>query len=399
MMMSGVYLKDLGADNILIGMTGALQLPWTLKFAWAPLIDFYGKKKNWITNAQIILAILLGVLAATTYTQDPIRVGIAAMAFIALASATHDAAIDGYYLEALTKPQQALFVGVRNTAFRLSMIFGSGGMVCVAGMLASSMGKTNAWFTSFAIMAVVMLLLFLLHKFYLPDSSKMGDSAGAQHQQTVSADEYFMAIWSYFQQPGSFAIVLYILLFRLGDAMVMKMITPFLQDPRSAHGMGLTVAQIGTVFGTVGVCFLLLGGLLGGFLVSKQGLKRWFWPATLLMNSTILLYFMLAFFHPSSIVWIYIVNSLEQFGYGFGMASYTVFLLSTVKQEYKAAHYAVASALMAVGLMGPNMASGYLQQSLGYANFFLMSFFLTIPGMISIFFLPLWKKEDPEPAT
>jgi PAT family beta-lactamase induction signal transducer AmpG len=181
--------------------------------------------------------------------------------------------------------------------------------------------------------------------------------------------------------------------------MVMKMITPFLQDPRSAHGMGLTVAQIGTVFGTVGVCFLLLGGILGGFLVSKQGLKRWFWPATLLMNSTILLYFMLALFHPSSIVWIYIVNSLEQFGYGFGMASYTVFLLSTVKQEFKAAHYAVASALMAVGLMGPNMASGYLQQMLGYANFFLMSFFLTIPGMISIFFLPLWKKEDPEPAT
>jgi MFS transporter, PAT family, beta-lactamase induction signal transducer AmpG len=412
MMMSAVYFKDLGASNILIGLTSILQLPWILKFAWAPLVDFFSKKKHWIVQAQVVLAVFLAILAATTLYPHPVELGIAALGLIALASATHDAAIDGYYLEVLSKPEQALFVGVRNTAFRLSMIFGSGAMVYLAGVLSSHLGKQYAWLIAFAVLAVVMLLLFLLHSWYLPDSSVRQTARQSQaesHAENVPASElapaadsppgsapapdYFRAILSYFDQPRIVAVVFYILTFRLGDAMVMKMIPPFLQDAHSKEGMGLSVAQIGMVYGTVGVGFLLLGGIVGGYLVSKQGLKCWFWPATLLMNSTILLYFGLATFHPSSIIWIYVVNSLEQFGYGFGMAAYTVFLLSTVKQEYKAAHYAVASALMALGLMGPSMASGYVYAIVGYARFFLISFLMTIPGVISIFFLPLWRKE------
>jgi MFS transporter, PAT family, beta-lactamase induction signal transducer AmpG len=426
MMMSAVYFKDLGASNVLIGLTSALQLPWILKFAWAPLVDFFSRKKRWIVVAQVVLAVFFAALSATTLSGNPVGAGIAALGFIALASATHDAAIDGYYLEVLTKPEQALFVGVRNTAFRMSMIFGSGAMVYLAGTLTAHMGKQHAWFTAFAILSVVMFVLFSLHCWYLPPfgqvkreeemqsadaaanpAAKANPATPAESEQTKAADQdssqsagqnppshdYFRAILSYFDQPGTVAIVAYILLFRLGDAMVMKMIPPFLQDPVTKHGMGLSVEQIGTVYGTVGVCFLLLGGIIGGILVSKQGLKFWFWPATLLMNSTILLYWLLATFHPTSIGWIYLVNSLEQFGYGFGMAAYTVFLLSTVKQEYKAAHYAVASALMALGLMAPSMASGIVCDKVGYAGFFLLSFILTIPGVITIPFLPLWRKE------
>lgn len=453
MMMSAVYFKDLGASNVLIGLTSALQLPWIFKFAWAPLIDFFGRKKRWIVVAQVVLSVLFAVLAFSAVSPDPVGIGIAILAIIALASATHDASIDGYYLEVLDKSDQALFVGVRNTAFRLSMIFGSGAMVYLAGVLSKHIGKNPAWLSAYAILAVVMFIGFVFHSFYLPnktlhveqqvpvpaavgastaETKLNGSDSGNKGNQLINAASepeqpdrnYFKAIFSYFNQPGAIAIVFYILLFRLGDAMVMKMIPPFLQDPHLKGGLGLSVEMVGQIYGTVGVGCLLLGGIVGGYLVSKQGLKRWFWPATLFMNGTILLYWLLASFRPDSIGWVYVVNSLEQFGYGLGMAAYTVFLLGTVKQEHRAAHYAVATALMALGLMVPGMASGLvldgfdlstkvpLQEFLmnvfqlpstngschvngvGYANFFLLSFFLTVPGIISICFLPIWKKQE-----
>lgn len=463
MMMSAVYFKDLGASNVLIGLTSILQLPWIFKFAWAPLIDFFGLKKYWIVIAQLILGCLFAGLALSAVSSDPVKIGLWFLGASALASATHDAAIDGYYLEVLDKSEQALFVGVRNTAFRMSMIFGSGAMVFLAGMLAQHMDKHNAWMSSFAILSAVMLSGVVFHSLYLPRAVLKGEIVSAQARpvavaagagsaapasagpsslgsissnlapQTVSGSaaaeskkpdhNYFRAIFSYFKQPGIVAIVFYILLFRLGDALVMKMIPPFLQDPKTKGGLGLSVETVGTIYGTVGVGFLLLGGIVGGYLVSKQGLKRWFWPATLIMNGTILLYWMLASLHPSSIAWVYVVNSLEQFGYGLGMAAYTVLLLGTVNQEHKAAHYAVATALMALGLMIPGMTSGFLLDGfklaadnglihllqiltgntsllaegfsfagLGYAKFFLLSFFLTLPGIISICFLPIWRK-------
>jgi PAT family beta-lactamase induction signal transducer AmpG len=450
MMMSAVYFKDLGASNVLIGLTSILQLPWIFKFVWAPLIDFFGWKKYWIVIAQLILGCLFAGMALSAVSPDPVNLGLWILGACALASATHDAAIDGYYLEVLDKSEQALFVGVRNTAFRMSMIFGSGAMVFLAGMLAQHMDKHNAWMSSFAILSAVMLSGVVFHSFYLPrlvlkeelvvsparpvavaagatgGSSVAGGSAasGAIAGGAIAAEHnYFRAIFSYFNQPGIVAIVFYIILFRLGDALVMKMIPPFLQDPGTKGGLGLTVETVGTIYGTVGVGFLLLGGIVGGYLVSKQGLRRWFWPATLIMNGTILLYWLLASLHPSSIAWVYVVNSLEQFGYGLGMAAYTVFLLGTVKQEHKAAHYAVATALMALGLMIPGMTSGFLLDGfklaadssviktlqamtgnasflaegfnfagLGYANFFLLSFCLTLPGIISICFLPIWRK-------
>lgn len=395
-LVSTIYLKDLGASNELIGMTSALQAPWVLKFAWAPLVDFFSYKKRWIVVAQIVLAAFLAALAVTTISPSPIAIGIAVMGLIALASATHDASIDGYYLEVLNKSDQALFVGVRNTAYRLSWIFGTGVLVYMAGELTKPFGKQYAWLSAFAISAIVFLLLFLLHTWYLPRGSatEQEDVAPAEKAQSGLSRNYLLAILSYFDQPGALAIVFYILTFRLGDALVMKMIPPFLQDPIVKGGLGLSVQQIGIIYGTVGVGCLLLGGIIGGYVVSKQGLKKWFWPATLLMDSTILLYWLLSTFRPSEIVWVFVVNSLEQFGYGFGMAVYTVFMLSTVKQEYKAAHYAVATALMALGVMGPSMVSGYVCNAAGYANFFLLSFFLTIPGIISIFFLPIWRKEN-----
>jgi len=174
---------------------------------------------------------------------------------------------------------------------------------------------------------------------------------------------------------------------------MLKMAPPFLLDSPAQGGLGLSTADVGLIYGTVGTVFLLLGGILGGWLISRQGLRRWLWPTALIQNTAILLYWLLAIFKPG---WwtVAIVNSIEQFSYGLGVSAYTVFLLSTVKTEYKAAHYALATALMAAGVMLPGAASGYLQQSLGYVNFFLLSFVAAVPGILVIFFLPISKKTE-----
>ncbi len=458
MMMSAIYLKDLGASNELIGLTSLLAWPWTLKFVWAPLVDFFGFKKDWVVVAQLVLAFMLGILAVTTISPWPVQAALALFAISALASATHDVAIDAYYLEALPKDMQALFVGVRNTAYRLAWLFGSGGMVVLAGALQASYGKYNAWMISFMILSVILFVLSAFHKFYLPrNDSRLEAGAspvalsGAQAKEALAINgaalaarsssttglsgstpgvggttdstggpvgpsepavpnppelgnvhpeapgESFMsryghAIISYFHQPGALAIVCYILLFRLGDALMLKLASPFLLDSVEMGGMGMSVQDVGIVYGTVGVIFLLLGGILGGWLISKGGVKKWLWPTAIFQNAAILLYWLLALLHPSQ-TWVYVVNSIEQFAYGLGCAAYTVFMLQTVKQQYKAAHYAVATGMMAAGVMIPGAFSGYIQASLGYTNFFLLSFFAAIPGIIAIFFLPIWKEE------
>lgn len=459
MMMSAIYLKDLGASNELIGLTSLLAWPWTLKFVWAPLVDFFGFKKDWVVVAQLVLSVMLGILAATTISPWPVQAALALFAISALASATHDVAIDAYYLEALPKNLQALFVGVRNTAYRLAWLFGSGGMVVLAGALQASYGKYNAWMISFGILSAILFVLSAFHKFYLPrhDKAELATSplalSGAQSKEALAVNgaalagrstsmptglpanvsgagsttdstggplgpsepaipnppeignvhpeapgESFMAryghaIVSYFHQPGALAIVFYILLFRLGDALMLKLASPFLLDSVEKGGMGMSVQDVGIVYGTVGVIFLLLGGILGGWLISKGGVKRWLWPTAIFQNAAILLYWLLALLHPSQ-TWVYVVNSIEQFAYGLGCAAYTVFMLQTVKQEFKAAHYAVATGMMAAGVMIPGAFSGYIQASMGYSNFFLLSFFAAIPGIIAIFFLPIWKEES-----
>jgi MFS transporter, PAT family, beta-lactamase induction signal transducer AmpG len=421
MMMSGVFFKSLGADNIFIGLTSFLGLPWILKFAWAPLVDFYATKKGWIVVAQMVLALAIAGLAGVAFFSGAISfdsmvaVAVVALALTAFASATHDVAIDGYYLDVLNDEQKAFFVGVRNTAYKVAWLFGSGAMVYLAGKLAETGGIGLGWAVAFGICALAMLASGIFHSWYLPQTKKtwdIGEVAQARSEKqehgtvTVSwGHEFLRAIGTYFAQPGIVPIVLYILLFRLGDALMLKQAPNFLLDPATKGGLGISVADIGIINGTVGVIALLAGGILGSWLISKYGLRKCFWPLALFQNGAILLYWVLAAFPHGFVVQttaynphlpaVYVINSIEQFAYGMGVAAYTVFLMTTVRNEYKAAHYATATALMALGLMLPGAISGYLYQALGYANFFLVSFFASLPGIFAIFFLPIWHDERP----
>lgn len=403
MMVSGVFFKNLGADNIFIGLTSWLSLPWILKFASAPLVDTYSTKRQWIIYAQYALATAVGILAFCSPTPVAVLLGLFLLTVIAAISAQHDVAIDGYYLDVLNKDQQSFYVGVRGAAYKMAWLFGSGGLVLLAGLLQEKLHWTAgvSWVVPFLVAAICLGVLGLFHQFYLPPQPPLEKQSIAQ---APAASSGIFARWrkwlgsfkTYFAQPGIVPIVIYIVTFRLGDALMLKQAPLFLMDKASKGGLEIPLSQIGIINGTVGMLFLLAGGIVGGVLIAKQGLRKWFWPLGLLMNGALPLYWLLAYARPG-IEWVYVVNSIEQLVYGLGNAAYTVFLLTTIRNaEYRATHYAIATAMMALGVTIPQSLSGFMQASMGYANFFLVASLLAIPGLLVIPFLPFWQgEEDP----
>ncbi len=413
-LMSVIFLKDLGASNELIGLTSFLYLPWALKGLWGPMVDIYSSKRTWILAAEVFCTILFVFLALGALSSQAIAASIVVFALIAFVSATHDIAIDGFYLDALDKNQQAFFVGVRSAAYKVAWLVGNGGLVFLAGYLANErLIHTNpdgtkgfedvrfsvlgnafsirplefGWAAAFAVAAFVFLLVYLFQLWYLPHPKAFA----MEREGNEASGKFFEAFRTYFTQHRIGWIVAYILIFRLGDAFMLKMAPPFLMDNGAKGGLTLSTAEMGILYGTVGIIFLLSGGILGGFVIAKQGLKKWMWPTAILQNSAIALYWFLAKYKPG-IEWVYVVNSFEQFSYGLGVSAYTVFLMRTVRPEFKASHYAITTAFMAAGILLPGIMSGYLQVWMGYENYFLMSFLAAIPGLATIYFLPLEDK-------
>jgi MFS transporter, PAT family, beta-lactamase induction signal transducer AmpG len=405
--MSIIFFKALGASNELIGLTSILYLPWALKGLWGPVVDVYSTKRRWILGAEIVCAGLFLVLAIGTLTSHVMIISIVCFAAIAFVSATHDIAIDGFYLDALDKNRQAFYSGFRTTAYRVSWLVGSGGLVFLAGYIADMyLGSTGdggekvyrlvhgtihpihfGWAVTFGISACIFLLIYGFQTWYLPDPRQ--DRVREKSETTLT--QFLNAFRSYFSQNRIGWIVAYVLLIRLGDAFMLKMAPPFLMDTHQKGGLAISTAEIGILYGTVGIVFLLGGGILGGYLVSKQGLKRWLWPTALLQNGSIVLYWILALTRPS-LPWVYAANSFEQFSFGMGVSAFVILLMRTVRPEYRASHYAITTAFMAAGMLIPGIVSGYLQAWMGYPNYFLMSFLVAIPGLITIFFLPLEEK-------
>ncbi|MDZ4834883.1 MAG: MFS transporter [Candidatus Melainabacteria bacterium] len=423
--MSVIFYKNIGASNTYIGQaTSFLSLPWTLKFLWSPLVDVYGTKRKWILVAQAVLGLIAFMLVGVVLIPDGMIASVAIFLIMAIASATHDVAIDGYYLDILNKEQQAFFVGVRNAFYKVALLVGSGGLVFLAGKLAetTSLGVRGGWCVSFTVCAILLLACSAFHAFVLPEPEK-DLSKKESPALTLTPKEFVKVFADWLKQPRIAVVFFYILVFRAGDAFMLKMAQPFLLDPAEKGGLSIATSDVGIIYGTVGMLFLLAGGIIGGVLVSRYGLKRCLLPTALIQNGAITLYWWLAAARPSGPVSILgfnltdavskittspdllrwfdhrlfdtiMVNSFEQFAYGLGTAAYTVFLLSTVKSEYKAAHYAIATAIMAFGLMIPGWYSGYLVDTFGYEKFFLGSFLAAFPGMLAILWLPLEKPAD-----
>ena len=370
-----VLYMQMGLTDTEIGLyTGWLGLPWIIKPLWSPFVDLYKTKRWWVLLTQLLLGSSLAGIAFTLNTDFWFQGTMFCFFLMAFSSATHDIAADGYYMLELDEHKQAWFVGIRNTFYRLAVIFGNGVLVPVAGLLQKVYPDSNAfaWSLVFYATAALFLAIWLYHSYIMPH-------ADADVRHNTSAIEIArglkkMLIAFIHKMPwrAMLAAIIFILFYRFPEALLNAMSKTFLTRPQEDGGLGLTLAQFGLSYGTVGLIGLLLGGIVGGWLASRDGLKRWLWPMVCAITLPDIVYVWMSLSMPSNMLLISTCIFIEQFGYGLGFTALTLYMLYFSMGEFKTSHYAICTGIGYLGLQVPAMFSGYLKDSVGYSTFFII---------------------------
>ena len=381
MFVSVIMYKKMGISNADIALyTSWLYLPWVIKPLWSPVVDILRTKRFWIVTMQFIIGVLLASVSLTIPLPSFFQITLAILWLMAFSGATHDIAADGYYMLALDQGTQAEFVGMRSLFYRIAMISGQGLLVILAGYLENHGGIAFAWSVSFIAIAAIFIILSIYHKFILP--YPVADSSKAYNKEKGFLGEFLKTFVIFFKRKEIGLILAFLLLYRLNESQLIKLITPFLLDAREKGGIGLTTSDVGFAYGVVGIIGLLLGGITGGFMISKKGLKFWLLPMVLSIHIPDLMYVLLSQFRPDNLAIISAAVGLEQFIYGFSFTAYTMFMIMVSEGEHKTAHYAICTGLMALGMMLPGMISGKLQEWLGYQTSFLTVLISIIPAVL-----------------
>jgi len=391
MTVSVIMYKNLGISNTDIALyTSWLYLPWAIKPLWSPFVDMFLTKRLWVVATQLVISITLVGVAFTISMSSFLVLTLMVFALMAFSSATHDIAADGFYMLGLNEPQQAAYVGIRTTFYRIAMIAGQGAFVVLAGTLEPRIGIPQAWSVTFLVIAALFGVFCLYHRFILPYPAS--DRSTLKEKSKGVLSEFIHTFVLFFQRKDIWVILLYLLFYRFAEAQLVKLVSPFLLDPRTKGGLGLTTSEVGIVYGTIGIIALTAGGLLGGYAISKKGLRWWLWPMVVIMHAPDLMFVYLSHFQPADLLFINIAVAFEQFGYGFGFTAYAMYMIYISQGEYKTAHFAICTGIMALGMMLPGMISGKIQELIGYQHFFLWVMVSTIPGFI----VAALVKIDPE---
>ena len=438
-----IMYKKMGLSNTQVALyTSWLYLPWVIKPLWSPFIDLIKTKRWWVNAMQTLIAAAFAGVAFFIPTTHWVQVTMAFFWLLAFASATHDIAADGFYLHGLQEKEQSFFVGIRNTFYRVAMIVGQGLLVMFAGWVeqgkifpnlgASAAGAAGssaaaiqsaaegsaaaiqsaaegsaaavqsaaaavpgaveqaaaggnrialAWSLAFYLLAGIFLALTIWHRFILPKPAS--DAPRKDINASTIWRNFATTFVSFFQKPHMGLMLFFLLTYRLGESQLVKIAQPFMLDDKAAGGLALTTADVGAIYGTLGVIALLLGGILAGMVISRGGFKKWILPMALAINVPDLLYVLLASLKISSVPLVSACVALEQFGYGFGFTAYTMYLIYVAQGEHKTAHYAIGTAFMALGMMLPGMAAGLISDHIGYTMFFVWACVCTIPGIVA----------------
>ncbi|WP_297063811.1 MFS transporter [uncultured Duncaniella sp.] len=371
MTISVIMYKRLGLSNTDIALyTGWLYLPWVIKPFWSPFVDIISTKRRWTITMQWLIGIAFAGIAFALPTSFFFSLTLAIFWLVGFTSATHDIAADGYYMLALTEHQQSLYVGIRSTFYRIATVAGQGLLVILAGAIEESSGNIPfAWSVVFGILSVMFLVFAFYHSRILP---KVEQTSARPLTTANDVWREFIAVFSeFFRKKQVGVAIVFMLLYRLPEAQLVKLINPFLLDPPSAGGLGLSTGQVGIVYGTVGIIGLTLGGIIGGIIAARRGLKFWLRPMAWSMSLTCLTFVYLSFANEPSLAIVNICVFIEQFGYGFGFTAYMLYLIYFSEGRHRTAHYSICTGFMALGMMLPGMAAGWIQETIGYQNFFI----------------------------
>ena len=372
MSVSVILYKQLGLSNSAITFyTSWMYLPWILKPVWSPFIDLVKTKRWWVLAMQLLLGAAFGGIAFTIPTSFWLQGTLFFFWAVAFLGASHCVAADGFYMLGLNDRQQAWFMGIRSLADRLATIFGQGLLVMVAGNLQVVFrgSISYSWSLAFYGVAGLFIALWLWHNYALPWPK---DDVQRPVVSVRSVWQGFLLTFrSFFMKNGVVAALLFIVLFRLPEAFLSKVTTLFLIDSGHNGGVGLSPQEYGLVQGTVGVIGVALGSILGGIVVSRGGLRRWLWPMVAAYALPGVVYVFLSYALPQNLMVINCCVFLEQFGYGFGLTAFMLFLIYYNRGEFRTSHYALSSALMTLSLMVPGLVAGSVQEMLGYRRFFI----------------------------
>ena len=368
---SDIMYKDMGIGNAQIAMyTSLLLIPWTIKPLWSPIVEMISTRRKWTLISQLLLAICFAVIALVIPSEYFLLLTLAAFFIGAFVSSTHDIALDGFYMLALPQEKQSFFSGIRNTFYRIATVFSSGVLVMIANRIAEKSGNgQTGWSATFAITGAIMLALYLYHKKAVP--SPANDTARTTSCIKDAFSNYGDIISSYFQKPGIWQALLFLLLFRFPEAQLAKMGKLFLMDSAAQGGLALDKGEIGLIYGVIGVIGLIIGGIVGGICISRKGLKYWLWPMVVAISLPDAVYIYMSSALPLDMTVISSCIFIEQLGYGFGFTAYTLYMIYFAQGKYPTAHFAISTAFMSLGMMLPGMFAGKLQESMGYENFFI----------------------------
>ncbi len=396
--LSVIMYKEMGLTNTELALyTSWMYLPWVIKPIWSPVVDGMLTERKWILITQLLCGAGLAGVALTLPTSFFLQGTIAFLWLVAFSSATHDIAADGFYIIALDSNKQATYVGIRSTFYRIGMIFGQGLLVMVAGWIKHSTSTSIAWAITFFVLAAIAVILMLYHSIALPKTNK--DSTEEEKENyslpqvlKKTAVDFKNTLVVFFSKPQIFAALLFMLFFRFPEAQLVKIASPFMLDSFENGGMALDTEFVGFIYGTVGVVGLLIGGVVGGLLVAKHGLRKWLWPMVLAISVPDAVYLYMSLTQTTNNLMIGSCVFVEQLGYGFGFTAYMMYLIYFARGENSTSVYALCTAFMALGMMLPGMVAGWLSDYFGYVNFFIW----ILASCLVTFIVTALLKIDPE---
>ena len=398
-MVSVLMFKGLGISDAQIALwTSLIMLPWTLKFLWSPFLEIFKTKKFFVVLTQIVTGVGFGLVALSLQLPSFFAVCIALLAIIAFSGATHDIATDGVYMSELNKQEQAKYIGWQGAFYNIAKIVASGGLVWLAGWLLTKFSEgggaevqqeatVKAWMTVMFILGAVMLLLGFYHARILPSGGKQEEVQKYTASETLK--RLLEVIGDFFKKKHIWYYIAFIIIYRLAEGFVMKIVPLFLKAGREVGGLGLNEQEIGLYYGTYGAAAFVVGSLLAGYYISHKGLSKTLFSLCCIFNLPFVAYTLLAIYQPESGLLIGGAIVLEYFGYGFGFVGLMLFMMQQVAPgKHQMAHYAFASGIMNLGVMLPGSISGFVSDWLGYESFFIFTLFATIPAFLITYFVP-----------
>lgn len=394
---AGLMYKSMGMANDQIALwTGMLGFVWVFKPLWSPFLEAARSKKSIVLLFQFFGGASLGLVALALHLPNYFAVSIALLGLVAIASATHDIAADGLYIASLSSTQQATYAGWQGGFYNVARFFSLGGLVVLAGYFEKRMAVAQAWSLIFGMLAISMLLLAIYHFWALPAGRNVVRPAGGMRGVWLTLRD---VIIDFFQKPGIWLAIAFIILFRAGEGQITTIGPLFLRAARAEGGLGLATAEVGAVYGTLATVAFICGSLLGGYFTAWRGLRRSMFFLILAMNLPNLAYFFLSTAMPSSLGVIAAALSLEMFGYGFGFVGLILFIMQEVAVgKYQMAHYALGTGIMQLGYVLFKMLSGTIQGALGYQHFFLWVLISAVPVLILSRIVPIGRHEQPADA-